>query len=314
MTREKFYELSYLYLTDEIKPEQKIELENLLMEDNSLKNEFDKIKDTLFLVQTNKPEPVSEKVLISARQSLMRELRKEIEKPTFIQSIIISIRHYFINNYKLALGGAFTLVLGVCIGYLSFSPNSSSSSLKDFTIEQVTNKDLNISDISINTEGTGDGMVEVSYTEVKPYHYKVKANDPLVQKLLLVSMLTDNNPGFRLKSVNTIGRQIQENKIKDDPKVKIALITALKTDGNAAVRKEALTLLSNYQFDNDIRDSFLFVLSNDKNSGMRVAAINVLASLKEKGQVLDNVVKEYLSKKAQNDDNNFIRMRAASML
>ncbi|MBA4319119.1 MAG: hypothetical protein C0412_12030 [Flavobacterium sp.] len=313
MNREKFYELSYMYLMNELEPGQRIELENLLMEDNSLKNEFDRIKETLLLVDANKPETVNEKILASARQSLMREIRKEIEKPTLVQSIIINFRHLLFNNYKLALGGAFTLILGICIGYYSFSPKNTSLG-SDFSFEQVANRDLNISNISINTEGIGDGMVEVSYTEMRPHQYKVKATDPLVQKLLLASMLTDENPGFRLKSVNTIGKQIQENNIKDDPKVKIALITALKTDENAAVRKEALTLLINYKYDNDIRDSFLHVLSYDKNSGMRVAAINALANLKEKGQVLDNVVKEYLTKKAQNDEMNFVRTRAASLL
>ncbi len=314
MNREKFYEFSYMYLMNELEPKQKIELENLLMEDNSLKSEFDRIKETLLLVEANKPEPVNEKVLISARQSLMREIKKEIEKPTLFQGLIINARHFLFSNYKLALGGAFTLILGVCIGYY-FAPAKNASYLgSDFTFEQVANRDLNISNISISSEDSKEGMVEVSYTEMKPHQYKVKANDPLVQKLLLASMLTDENPGFRLKSVNTIGKQIQENNLKNDPKVKIALITALKTDENAAVRREALTLLSNYKYDIDIRDSFLYVLSKDKNNGNRVAAINALASLKEKGQIMDSVVKEYLSKKAQNDEMNFVRMRAASLL
>lgn len=314
MNREKFYELAYSYLINELNQEQKIELENLLMEDNSLKNEFDRIKDTLLLVNANKPERASEKVLIAARQSLMREIRKEITKPSFLESLLINTRHFFFNNYKLALGGAFTLVLGICIGYLSFSSKNISSVGNDFTFEQVANKELNISNISINEEGAGNGFVEVSYTELKPYQYKVKANDPIVKKLLLARLLTDDNPGYRLKTVNTIGQRIEDNTIKADPKVKIALIIALKKDENAAVRKEALTLLINYKYDKDIRDAFLYVLSNDKNSGMRVAAINALASLKEKGEVMDNVVKEYLTNKAQNDNNDFIRIRAASLL
>jgi len=314
MNREQFYELTCLYLTDELKPEQKINFENLLMEDDSLKSEFEKVKETLTLVQANKPSPVSEKALTAARQSLMREIRKEMQKPSYIQRALNSIRHYFLDNYKFAFGAAFTFVIGLCIGYISFSQRNSSSISSDFSIGQVANKDLNVSGISINPVNGGDGMVEVSYVESRPYQYKVTADNPVVQKLLIASLLTDNNPGYRLKTVNAIGKQMQENKIKDDPKVKVALITTLKTDENAAVRKEALLLLVNYQYDNDIRDSFLYVLSNDKNSGMRVAAINALASLKEKGQVFDSVVKEYLTQKAKNDNNDFIRIRAASML
>ena len=96
--------------------------------------------------------------------------------------------------------------------------------------------------------------------------------------------------------------------------MKNALITALEVDENPAVRKEALNTLMKLPFDTDIRDAFLFVLSNDRNSGMRVAAINALAQLKIEGTSLDDKILNVLNSKAENDKSDFIRLRAASLV
>jgi HEAT repeat protein len=88
----------------------------------------------------------------------------------------------------------------------------------------------------------------------------------------------------------------------------------MKNDGNAAVRKEALAALTRYPADKNITDAFLYVLSNDKNSGLRVASINALADLKQRGELVNDEIKNVLNKKAENDNNNFVRIRAASIL
>jgi len=88
----------------------------------------------------------------------------------------------------------------------------------------------------------------------------------------------------------------------------------LKSDDNAAVRKEALYSLMQFPYDEEIRDGLLNTLSNDKNSGLRVAAINALADIKTKGISLDEVIRKTLNKKADQDDNDFVKIRSASLL
>jgi HEAT repeat protein len=126
--------------------------------------------------------------------------------------------------------------------------------------------------------------------------------------------VNEKNPGLRLRTVNTISSQLETEKFNADPKIKNALITALKIDDNPAVRREALNALIKFPFDGEIRDAYLFVLSNDHNSGMRVAAINALAQLKVEGTSLDDKILNVLNRKAENDESDFIRLRAASLV
>jgi len=51
----------------------------------------------------------------------------------------------------------------------------------------------------------------------------------------------------------------------------------------------------------------LYTLSNDENSGMRVAAINALSDLKQNGETLDTETKNVLNKKIKADNNDFIK-------
>ena len=128
-----------------------------------------------------------------------------------------------------------------------------------------------------------------------------------------MALLTSNNPGTRLKTLNTIASQTDENFIPD-PKVKKALITSLKIDDNPAVRREALNVLKKFPYSEDIRDAFLYVLTNDDNSGLRVAAINALSDLSIAGISIDEKIKNELIKRAESDENEFIKLRAASLL
>ena len=158
-----------------------------------------------------------------------------------------------------------------------------------------------------------DGTIEFSFDAIKPISYTGRADDETTRRLLAQALLTADNPGVRLKTVNTISMQSKKNFVPD-PKVKAALITSLKIDDNAGVRREALNVLMRYPIDNEIRDAFLFVLQNDKNSGMRIAAINALVDWKQQGISIDDEIRNVLNKKAETDQNDFIRIRAASLL
>ena len=318
MNKEKFTELTYLYLLDEIGESGKIELEDALMQNDRLKEEFELIKQTVFAVKANKPSPADERLLASSRISLMRAIRKEAALPSPFVRAVNSIRRFLFENYKLAFGGVMTFVLGIVIGYLFLFPHPAApvkqNQLHALFDNAETKDEPKISNVEIAVSPAKDGQVEVRYDEVKPVTVKGETTDPFIQQLLVASMLSGANPGIRLRSVNTISRQLKDETQKPDPQIKQALITAMKTDINPAVRKEALGALTKYQIDYEIRNALLYVLSNDRNSGMRVAAINALADLKQSGKILDEAVKDVLTKKAATDNNNFIRLRAASIL
>jgi hypothetical protein len=319
MNKEKFTEQAYLYLMDELEENERIEFEDILLQDDRLKNEFDEMKLTGMAIQSSKPSEVDNRLLASARQNLMREIRKEAELVPPITNMTNSIRRFLFENYRLAFGGIATFAFGIVIGYIllvpKFSHNQSNSNTPITGNEvQIEKDNTQISNIQLEDSGTKNGEVAVTFDAVKPVKVTGQPTDPFIKKLLIASLLNESNPGVRLRSVNTIAQEVNKNNFKPDSKIKDALISAMKTDGNPAVRREALGALIKYPFDEKIRDAFLYVLSNDRNSGMRVASINALADLKQRGEVLDDQIKNVLNKKAENDNNNFVRIRAASIL
>jgi citrate synthase len=120
MNKEKFIELVYLYLTDELQAQEKEELENAMIQNDELKNEFEDIKETFNIFRNNKPAEADGRLLINARQSLMRKVRQVSEEKSSFSGLIEKIKYYFYHNYGLALGGAVTLVVSIGIAYLMF--------------------------------------------------------------------------------------------------------------------------------------------------------------------------------------------------
>jgi hypothetical protein len=322
MNKENFTEQAYLYLMNELDENEKLEFEDVVMQDDSLKNEFDEIKLSMLAVQSSKPGDADNRLLASARQNLMRTIRNEAAEVSPITGLTHRIRRYLFENYRLAFGGVVTFAFGIVIGYILLMPkHSATTTIENSTalsnkvsVEEIEKGNTQISNVTLSDSNTKSGEVEVAFDAVKPVKVKGQANDPFIKKLLIASLLTEANPGVRLKSVNTIAQRVNSENFKPDAKIKEALISAMKTDANAAVRREALGALIKYPTDKKITDALLYVLSNDKNSGMRVASINALTDLKEKGELFNDAFKNVLNNKAENDNNNFVRIRAASIL
>jgi len=305
MNKEKFIELVYLYLMNELQAEERTELENAMMQDDELKNEFENIKETFSVIQNNKPAEADGRLLVSARQSLMRKVREVSEEKSSISQLIEKIKYYFYHNYGLALGGAVTLVVSIGIAYLMFIKTAQNTAILDKPVELNTSQE-NASNNKLNTEVPSNNS---SSTIDKRNTIQQNFRESLINALL-----GGTNAGVRIRSISTISDQTKRESFKPDPQIKDALITAMKSDSNPAVRKEALMVLQHYSYDNQIRDAFLFVLSKDKNSGMRVAAINALADWNKEQRIIDEILKQALAKQAQTNNNTFVKIRAASIL
>lgn len=302
---------------NELDENERTELENLMLENDELHNEFESIRELYSAITKSRPVESDEKLLVSARNSLMRTIRKESETVSAKNKIIEWLKNIFVVNYKLSFGGVGLLVVGFLAGYLIFSVGPQPPMLQSgdsINLDNASESSTKITNIRFPNPFSENGEIEIAFDAVKPISYKGTADDPMIQKLLATALVTESNPGLRLKTVNTISSQIESENISVDPKVKSSLITAMKVDDNPAVRREALNALMKFPFDEEIRDAFLFVLSNDNNSGMRVSAINALAELKVQGKSLDEKIIEVLSRKAQNDESDFIRIRAASLV
>ncbi len=316
MNQERFTELAHLYLYEEISDSKKIEFENYLLENDEAHKEFESLQQLHSALVTSSPNKVNERILTESRQTLLRNIKNLEEKESWFVRFGLLLKETFFFKYRFAFGGIATLAVGMFMGYLLFAPSNPENIFEDgkqIDIERLEQSGIDISDIRFRNQFDQEGAIEVTFNAVKPITYKGLANDEVMQRLFAAALVNSENPGTRLKSINKIKQQSKEN-FTPDPEIKSALLTALKVDENPGVRREALNVLKKYPFDVEIRDIFLFVLESDPNSGLRVAAINALVDLKQQGKSIDDEIKYVLNKQIQEDENEFIKIRAATLL
>ncbi len=317
MNHDKYKELIQLYVYDEISDSEKIDLENHLLECSDCSREMKSIKNLYNALASNRPVMVNEETLDDSRNLLLKKLLAAQIKQSLRDKILKYLEEFLFGGYKLALGGVATFAIGLLIGYflLTNGAESQDSILTNQTInlDQLNKENVQISNIRFSDPVSSGDEIKFSFNITRPVSYSGDISDQFTQKLLATALLTADNPGVRIQSVNTISMQGVDGFIPDD-KVKKTLITSLETDENPGVRRAAINTLMKFPLDQEIRDAFLFVLTHDNNAGIRVAAITGLSALKASGTSIDEKVKEVLRQNVENEDNNFVRIRAASLL
>lgn len=320
MDHQLYKEMIQLALLDELNDDEMKNLHQHLIECSDCQAEYDNLNKYLSTINQNKSGEVDEELLREARDQFRRKLNYDLSKQSIPEKILNSFRRNIWIYKQPALTGAFSLVVGLLAGYLFFSPGSSSSMN---LIGDKNNSDVaatTISNVRFINDSSGAGEVAFTFDAIKQVTMKGKLSDPAVQRILAEALVNEKNPGTRIQTVNALANistkqeTLPTGKSNVNPKVKSALLTALKYDGNPAVRMEALKAMLNFPFDNDINETLLFVLQHDKNSGLRIAAINGLANAAQNGETIDPETIKILNQKVKNDDNEYVRIRAASLV
>lgn len=313
MEHQTYKEMIQLALLDELNDNELNMLHQHLIECSECQAEYDKLKKYYDVIDQNKSSEIDEPFLQDARRQFRLKLDYDISKQTIIEKAFNALRRNLWAYKRPAFAGAFSLAAGLFFGYLLFAPEGSVK-ISNFTENLgLTKGSAEIANVQFVNSDSSNGEVEFSFDEVKRVTMKGKLNDPAVQKILANALVNEKNPGTRIQTVNALANQTMVNN-KANPKVKSALITALKFDGNPGVRMEALKALLNLPYDNDINESLLYALEHDKNSGLRIAAINGIASAKLNGKTIGQEEVKVLNQKVKNDDNEYVRIRAASLL
>ncbi len=208
-------------------------------------------------------------------------------------------------------GALAILCVGIMIGYLTFSPSGAGEQqLAGF--DPFASGNVKINSVSFQKTDAVSGEVELAFQASRPFRIRGNVDDPRIQRLLAYALINEQNPGVRLRAVNTIGAQsITEGM---DLEIQAALIGALKTDSNPAVRQLALSTLAKHPFTSEIKEAVLSVLAYDENAKLRIEAINMLEATVTAGHEIESDVIDALEDRIQKDDNNFIRLRAQAVL
>ena len=308
MEHEKLKELIQLALLNELNEDEMKLLHEHLIECPDCQAEYDRLNKFYSLVNKNKaPEP-DDLMLKEARSGFRNSFNYELSKQTVIEKLFNSIRKFIWLNKGPVFAGAFSLCVGLFAGYLIFGASAS-----NINSIMGSGSGTVITNVQFADKKSDNGELVFTFDAVKRIEMKGYASDPVIQKILAEALINEKNPGARIETANALATLVK-NKTKREPRVKIALITALKFDPNPRVRMEALTALLSYPYDNVINDGMLYVLQHDNNSGMRIAAINELANAASKEKVIDPHTLNILNQKVKNDENEYVRIRAASLI
>ena len=310
MKHQKYREMIELALLHELNDEELEELHKHLIECDNCQYEYDKLNNFYKGIEKLEKKEIDNLILQNARRDLRLALDKEVSGRSFFEKITDGIKNFTFYYYKPVLTGASSLVIGLFMGYIFFHSNESNF----FAIAQLDQNPTKITNVRFIQPAGINGEVEFTFEAVKPITMKGKINDPRIQMVLAQALLNEKNPGSRFNTVSAIANNTQEDKNNVDPKIKSALVSTLKFDDNPGVRKRALIALLNIPYDSQVKNALLYTLINDKNSGIRIAAINGLTSASMEGNKLDNEAIKILKQKSQTDDNEYIRIRAASLV
>lgn len=317
MNHKKYRNLIDEYFFGEINSREKIELEEHLKKCELCRSEFYSAKILKeSLLKNELPEP-DENMLKEVRNDLRATLRKERTRESLWDRISGRLNSSFFLAPQLAAAAFSFLIIGVIGGYFVFKTTGSIHYIMEipgqdqYNLKTSLSGDTRISNIRFLHKNTDDGTVEFTFDAVKPVHIKGKISDPEIQNVLTYSMLNEANPGTRLNTINLINASAQP---QPDNEIKNALLSVVKFDNNQGVRWEAIKLIKKFGFDKEIKNAMLYVLQNDSSSGMRIEAMNILVQANKKGNTFSKQDLSVFREKMQQDDNNFIRYQAKTVL
>ncbi len=314
MNHNEYKKWIQLSLYGELSGEENLKLQQHLSGCEDCRKELEEQKNLLSVLTERDKLKVDDKLLSDARAQLRGALKNEREKKYSATRFADILIGFISSPYRAALAGAAILAIGFFFGFLLFN---SSAEVKYIATNQnnnevsFTDSGVIIKNIRFVDSDATDGEIEFTFDAVKTISLKGKVDDPKIQSILTYSMLNDMNPGSRLNSINAMAT---DKVLQYDTEVTDALVTVLMNDENPGVRREALQVLKKLPFTEKIKRAYLYVITSDSVSGLRIDAINALAEAIKQGSSLSGSEVDLFRNKLQTDNNNYIRFKAKTIL
>ena len=293
-----------LYVYDELKDDERYELERHVERCSGCKSELDAMRGfRLTMSASALPEP-SPNLLASSRMRLSESL-ESAEPHRGWQRFTFDFAGWLQSmKFAPALTAALLLV-GFAAGVLTTYQVATQRQVPDVAKNGIAPVDsASITGIRGITQQPGSDKVEIQYDKVYTDHVEGSINDPKIQQLLLFAARNNMNSGVQLDSIDLL------TKSPDDSRVREALIFALRYDRNPGVRLKALDGLRGYVKDDPkVRDAVLEALLRDGNPGVRTQAISLLESVKN-----DSSVRQALTALAAQDKDKYIQEESKRVL
>ena len=167
-----------------------------------------------------------------------------------------------------------------------------------------------IASISSIVRQPNSEIVDVTYNQVVPEHMQGSLDDPKIRELLMLASENSASPLVRDDSVGLLAAECRAGHSCQAAGIRDALMVVLRYDKNSGVRLKALDGLAPYvAADTRVRDAALEALLNDSDPRIRTEAVNILEPVEA-----DMSVRQVLHTVANSDHNPQIRTVSREVL
>ncbi len=174
-------------------------------------------------------------------------------------------------------------------------------------IEQPAAEITNISSI---VRQPNSEMVEVRYNQIVPQQMEGSLDDPKIRELLMLASENSASAGVRDDSVGLLAAECRAGHSCQAAGIRDALMVVLRYDKNSGVRLKALDGLEPYvAADTRVRDAVLEALLNDADPRIRTKAVDILEPVEA-----DTSVRQVLHTVATSDQNPHLRTVSREVL
>jgi hypothetical protein len=294
-----------LYVYNELADDARYELEQHLARCTDCTAE---LKATRNFHATVSELPVEEPApnLVAASRMRLQEALETTKQGGFWQRLVFDPAAW-LNQVRFSPALAAVIFIvgfagGIGTTYKIVSSNGSQVAIGALAAAQPAQS--SITGIRSISQDPGSNQINIKYDTVSTQEAQGSLNDQRIQQLLLFAARNNYNSGVRMDSVDLLTQK------PNDTHVREALIYALRYDSNPGVRLKALEGLGPYVKDDvRVRDVVLEALLNDANPGVRTQALHLLEPVRA-----DSSVRVVLQKLADNDQNQYIRSEARTLL
>jgi hypothetical protein len=149
--------------------------------------------------------------------------------------------------------------------------------------------------------------VRILVEQVRNGEISGSPEDEHVRELLLAAARESLDPGIRVDSVEMLAGQNGQD-------VRDALIASIQNDPNAAVRLKALQGLRSFSMDPAVRNALKFVLSHDRDAGVRTEAIDVLVPADQSLLLTPELLQTLQDVMRMRQEDDYVRARCLQAL
>ena len=256
---------------------------------------------------------------LMARSRLrLEEALDAVPPKTWLEGFAQRLRNNFANLQSAPVAAGLLLLIGGGAGALGgyhvaqsrAAHDSETTATATTIVSDQANPAEGVANISSIVRQPNSEEVEVRFNKLVPAEVKGSLDDPSIRQLLMLASQNATSDNVHDNSVELLAAECRAGHGCKGAGIRDALMVALRYDRNSGVRLKALEGLQPYVAEDvGVRDAVLEALLNDSDPHIRTAAINMLEPVDA-----DTSVRQVLHTVAHSDRNPQIRLVSRQVL